>query len=161
MVNDVAPQRKTLLNQKNGILERQLARGTNIPSRPANTPSVERLPRWNFPEWFIIAQTLLPGLLLITGSQIIRTPIRVAPYALSLLGSAFGAAGERRSEIIPAGGAEAGAVMTTAALEAVACGEGRQREECNDGDMWDGNGSKVADRHVPEAEGAGAVGIVP
>src|SRR6266478_1674397 len=62
MVNDVAPQRKALLNQKNGILERQLARGTNIPSRQANAPGVERLPRWNFPEWFIIAQTLLPGL---------------------------------------------------------------------------------------------------
>jgi len=105
MVNDVAPQRKALLNQKNGILERQLARGTNIPSRQANAPGVERLPRWNFPEWFIIAQTLLPGLLLITGSQIIRTPIRVAPYALSLLGLVWWWHSKRRARVAahPAG----------------------------------------------------------
>jgi hypothetical protein len=56
---------------------------------PNSAPSPVAIPRWSFPEWFIIAQTLLPALLLIPGSQAIRAPIRVAAYAMSLLGLAW------------------------------------------------------------------------
>lgn len=41
-------------------------------------------PRWGFPEVFVICQTLFPALLLLPGSQAIRLPLRIAPFALSL-----------------------------------------------------------------------------
>jgi hypothetical protein len=41
---------------------------------------------WGFPEWFIIGQTLLPALLLLPGTQVIRVWIRAASYGISLLG---------------------------------------------------------------------------
>jgi hypothetical protein len=96
MVNDVVPQTKPFLNHSSGALERQLAR---IPGREAPARGVETVPGWNFPEWFIIAQTLLPGLLLIPGSQVVRTPIRVAPYALSLLGLVWWWNSKRRTRV--------------------------------------------------------------
>jgi hypothetical protein len=41
---------------------------------------------WGFPEWFIISQTVIPALLYLPGSNAFRLPIRIAPFALSLLG---------------------------------------------------------------------------
>ena len=40
--------------------------------------------RWNLAEWFILAQTFIPALLYLPGSQPLRVPIRVASYGLSL-----------------------------------------------------------------------------
>src|SRR5207245_5695693 len=53
---------------------------------PAPTPKDVGAPAWGFPEWFIIAQTLIPALLYLPGSNAFRLPIRVAPFAISLLG---------------------------------------------------------------------------
>src|SRR5438270_5348264 len=50
------------------------------------TPKDEGAPAWGFPEWFIISQTLIPALLYLPGSNAFRLPIRVAPFAISLLG---------------------------------------------------------------------------
>src|SRR5438093_11065840 len=41
---------------------------------------------WGFPEWFIIAQTAIPALLYLPGTNDYRVPIRIAPFAISLLG---------------------------------------------------------------------------
>jgi hypothetical protein len=87
MVNDVGLKQEKPPMQGNTLLERQQAtHRLKPPIRETGNPDAPTLPRWNFPEWFIIAQTLLPALLLIPGTQVIRTPIRVAPYAISLLG---------------------------------------------------------------------------
>jgi hypothetical protein len=57
--------------------------------------------RWGAPEWFIVAQTVLPALLYLPGTQKLRVPIRVAPFALSLAGLAWlllrRPAGERKA----------------------------------------------------------------
>src|SRR5438876_5210014 len=42
--------------------------------------------RWGFREFFMIGQLLLPALLYLPGTQALRVPIRVAPFALSLFG---------------------------------------------------------------------------
>jgi hypothetical protein len=42
------------------------------------------LPKWGFAEWFAISQTALPAILFLPGTQGVRLPIRVAPYAVSL-----------------------------------------------------------------------------
>ena len=55
-----------------------------VPLASPGTP----LPRWALPEWFLLSQTLLPGLLLLPGTQPFRLPIRVAAFAVSL--GAFG-----------------------------------------------------------------------
>src|SRR6516165_6859649 len=87
MVNDVLSNQKKLLNQGSSFLEAKLTpRGNGTLRQEPADIGVKTMPRWNFPEWFIIAQTLLPALSLIPGSQVVRTPIRAAPYAISLLG---------------------------------------------------------------------------
>jgi hypothetical protein len=43
-----------------------------------------RRERWNFAEWFVLSQTLLPALLYIPGSQPFRVPIRMACYGITL-----------------------------------------------------------------------------
>ena len=63
---------------------------------PANTSScnpvrvsigkVTTAPPWGFPEWFLIAQMALPALLYLPGTNAFRVPIRIAPFAISLLG---------------------------------------------------------------------------
>jgi hypothetical protein len=40
--------------------------------------------RWNFAEWFVLSQTVLPALLCLPGSQPFRVPIRMACYAITL-----------------------------------------------------------------------------
>ena len=58
-------------------------------------------PRWGVPEWFIVGQTVLPALLYFPGTQKLRVPIRVVPFALSLAGLAWlltrRGAGERKA----------------------------------------------------------------
>jgi hypothetical protein len=39
---------------------------------------------WNFAEWFVLSQTLLPALLYLPGSQVFRIEIRMAAYGISL-----------------------------------------------------------------------------
>ena len=39
---------------------------------------------WGFLEWFIISQVALPALLYLPGTQGLRVPIRIAPFAISL-----------------------------------------------------------------------------
>lgn len=46
-------------------------------------------PRWGFLEWFLISQTVMPALLFIPGSQMVRLPLRIAPFALSLAALAW------------------------------------------------------------------------
>ena len=43
----------------------------------------QRLP-WNFAEWFVLSQTVLPALLYLPGSQAFRVPIRMAAYGIPL-----------------------------------------------------------------------------
>lgn len=43
----------------------------------------KRIP-WGFAEFFIISQTALPALLFLPGTQVVRLPIRVAAFAISL-----------------------------------------------------------------------------
>jgi hypothetical protein len=68
-------------------------------SRPLVTDAAQSAPqsvavskasdRWGFLEIFILAQVILPALLYLPGSQAFRVPIRIAPFAISLLGLAF------------------------------------------------------------------------
>jgi hypothetical protein len=44
---------------------------------------------WGFPEFFIISQTALPALLFFPGTQVIRLPIRIAAFAISLAAFAW------------------------------------------------------------------------
>jgi hypothetical protein len=51
--------------------------------------------RWGFLEWFILGQLLLPTLLFLPGTQALRVPIRIAPFALGLSGFAMMLAARR------------------------------------------------------------------
>lgn len=61
--------------------------GANDP-RVAAATTRRAADRWGFLEFFIIAQLVFPALLYVPGSQAIRVPIRVAPFALGVLGLA-------------------------------------------------------------------------
>src|SRR5262249_17258302 len=39
---------------------------------------------WNFAEWFVLSQTIVPALLYLPGSQGFRVPIRMAAYGIPL-----------------------------------------------------------------------------
>src|SRR5262249_7641530 len=80
MVNAVLPRPKRTIRSQTGIGERRIA--ASLPSPEVGVP-------WGCPEWFIIAQTLLPALLLLPGTQLIRVWIRAASYAISFLGLVF------------------------------------------------------------------------
>ena len=41
-----------------------------------------RVSEWGIPEWFVIAQTLLPALLFLPGTQIFRLPLRISAFAI-------------------------------------------------------------------------------
>jgi hypothetical protein len=58
-------------------------------SAPAKAAQTGQRDRWGFLELFIFAQIALPALLYLPGSQALRVPIRIAPFALSLAGFAF------------------------------------------------------------------------
>jgi hypothetical protein len=44
---------------------------------------------WGLPEWFAVAQVAGPALLYLPGTQVIRAPLRVGVFALSLIGLAI------------------------------------------------------------------------
>lgn len=46
--------------------------------------SIWRVSQWTIAEWFVVSQTLLPALLLLPGTQILRFPIRVSAFGGSL-----------------------------------------------------------------------------
>lgn len=48
--------------------------------------AIESLWPRGFAEWFVVAQTALPALLFLPGSQSLRLPIRIGAYAIPLLG---------------------------------------------------------------------------
>ena len=58
-----------------------------IQAHPRQVPK-KRMP-WNFAEWFVVSQTLLPGLLYLPGSQPFRVPIRMACYGITLAALAY------------------------------------------------------------------------
>lgn len=53
-------------------------------SRPYDPGEVDR--RWGFVELFLLANTFFNALLYLPGTQPLRVPIRIAPFALSLFG---------------------------------------------------------------------------
>jgi hypothetical protein len=57
-----------------------------------------RAARWGVLEWFMIAQTAMPALLYIPGTQPLRVLIRVLPFGLSLVGLALWLLSERSPE---------------------------------------------------------------
>jgi hypothetical protein len=70
-----------------------MAADNNVPSAsflPASSGQLRarRIP-WNFAEWFVLSQTLLPGLLYLPGSQPFRVPIRMACYGITLAALAY------------------------------------------------------------------------
>jgi hypothetical protein len=44
----------------------------------------QAVPRWGFPEWFVISQTALPAILYLPNTQALRLPIRVSSFGISL-----------------------------------------------------------------------------
>jgi hypothetical protein len=56
-----------------------------IASDPLARSGSRRASGWGFLEFFVIAQIMLPALLFLPGTQPLRVPIRVAPFALSLM----------------------------------------------------------------------------
>src|SRR5947207_12575743 len=58
-------------------------------SRPVADAQLIPRDRWGFLELFVFAQIALPALLYLPGSQALRVPIRIAPFALSLAGLMF------------------------------------------------------------------------
>jgi hypothetical protein len=57
----------------------------------ANEPSIEdqRLLPTGFVEWFVVAQTAIPAMLYLPGSQAYRLPFRIGAYAIALVGLAI------------------------------------------------------------------------
>ena len=62
------------------------AKGSVFIAARAPAHRAEAARPWGFPEWFIISQTVIPALLYLPGSNAFRIPIRIAPFAISLLG---------------------------------------------------------------------------
>ncbi|NQT12779.1 MAG: hypothetical protein HQ582_08520, partial [Planctomycetes bacterium] len=51
----------------------------------ANLPRLATMtPRWGFAEWFVIAQTALPALMFLPGTQPFRVVLRILPFGASL-----------------------------------------------------------------------------
>lgn len=51
---------------------------------PKLAQAAEKATPWGFAEFFVISQTAFPALLFLPGAQVIRLPLRVASYAISL-----------------------------------------------------------------------------
>lgn len=65
--------------------------------------AIESLRPRGFAEWFIVAQTALPAMLFLPGSQSLRLPIRMGAYAIPLAGLClWWARGQPRAEAHPA-----------------------------------------------------------
>ena len=64
-------------------------RSASVADAVTPTSSLQPRPRWGVVEWFVISQTAIPALFFIPGTQAIRIPLRVAPFALSLSGLAL------------------------------------------------------------------------
>jgi len=47
------------------------------------------LPHWGWPEWYLVAQTALPALLYLPGTQAIRLPLRMGPFVLGFIAFAL------------------------------------------------------------------------
>jgi hypothetical protein len=58
------------------------------PPVDADIPSSVAAPLWpsGFVEWFVVAQTVIPALLFLPGSQSLRLPIRIGAYGAALAG---------------------------------------------------------------------------
>jgi hypothetical protein len=57
------------------------APGRPRPNRPAARPA--RRPAWGWLEWFVLSQTIFPALMFVPGLSAIRTPLRMAAYAMA------------------------------------------------------------------------------
>jgi len=55
---------------------------------PVQTPGARKIP-WGFAEAFAISQTALPAILIMPGTQVIRLPIRISAFAISLAAFAW------------------------------------------------------------------------
>jgi hypothetical protein len=69
--------------------------------RSAQAPALddERLLPSSFVEWFVVAQTAIPAMLYLPGTQAYRLPVRIGAYAVALLGFAiWWLGGARRGE---------------------------------------------------------------
>jgi hypothetical protein len=64
-------------------------------SQAVGPAPVKPRPAWTFAEIFIIGQTALPALLYLPNVQALRLPIRIAPFAVSLLALAWWLASRR------------------------------------------------------------------
>lgn len=62
-----------------------------IPVAPPRTVAAAIRSLWpsGFAEWFVVAQTAIPALLFLPGSQAVRLPIRIGVYATALAGLAL------------------------------------------------------------------------
>ena len=62
-----------------------------IPVAPPRTVAAAIRSLWpsGFAEWFVVAQTAIPALLFLPGSQAVRLPIRIGAYATALAGLAL------------------------------------------------------------------------
>ncbi len=79
-----------------GVTNRSASlRDTPPPAAALREAGSERAARWGALEWFIIAQTVMPALLYLPGTQALRVLIRVVPFALSLVGLALWLLSER------------------------------------------------------------------
>ncbi len=58
--------------------------------------------QWGFPELFVISQTALPAVLFLPGTQILRLPLRVAAFGISLAAFAWWMGSRRRQTPHPA-----------------------------------------------------------
>jgi hypothetical protein len=47
------------------------------------------LPHWGWPEWYLVAQTALPALLYLPGTQAVRLPLRMGPFVLGFIAFAM------------------------------------------------------------------------
>ncbi len=68
-----------------GVLHDDRAAGPAPPSRPVAAAVASLWPA-GFAEWFVVAQTAIPALLFLPGSQALRLPIRIGAYATALAG---------------------------------------------------------------------------
>ena len=67
------------MNAVGHIADQTLARPRASAARAVNVP-------WSIPEYFLVAQTAIPALLLVPAMQSYRTPLRALPFLLCVLG---------------------------------------------------------------------------